>query len=224
MGNSLNRVSAIFIKELQDLKRNTNIVYMYFLPVFLTLLWDRVMPDMPAGFALGFGLLFTVVMVGMYVPSMIIAEEKEKKTIEVLLLSPAKPVEVFLGKGLLTLVSIIVVTIILFLITGDAFIHLSVILISTLLASINAILIGMIVGLMAPNQMATGVIGTPIYLLLLIFPIYGDLGIGFMEKISKFLPTYYYFEILQLVLDNGETLFDLSGLILVLILFIIIFF
>ena len=82
----------------------------------------------------------------------------------------------------------------------------------------------MIVELMAPNQMATGVIGTPVYLLLLIFPIYGDLGIGFMENITRFLPTYYYFEILHLALDNGENLVGVSGLLLILTLFIIIFF
>jgi len=221
---NLKRINAIFIKELQDVRKNTNVIYMFFLPVILTILWDKFIPDMPAGFALGFGLLFLVVMVGMYVPSMIIAEEKEKKTMGVLMLSPATPLEVFIGKGLLTFVSIIVITIILILVTGSQVVHLPVILVSTILASICSILIGMIVGLLAANQMATGVIGTPIYLLLLIFPLYGGMGVEFMRVISKFLPTYYYFEMLRRALEEGQNLINMPKLLLILLFFILIFF
>ena len=43
-----------------------------------------------------------LVMVGGFVQAMLIAEEKEKHTLRVLMLSPASSVEVFLGKSLLT--------------------------------------------------------------------------------------------------------------------------
>jgi ABC-2 type transport system permease protein len=82
----------------------------------------------------------------------------------------------------------------------------------------------MIVGLLAANQMATGVIGTPIYLLLLIFPLYGGMGVEFMRVISKFLPTYYYFEMLRRALEEGQNLINMPKLLLILLFFILIFF
>ncbi|MEC9488371.1 MAG: ABC transporter permease [Halanaerobium sp.] len=206
MNLSFSRIGAIFIKELQDVRKNTNVVYMYFLPVLLTLLWENFIPDMPEGFALGFGLMFLVVMVGMYVPSMIIAEEKEKGTMEVLLLSPAKPAEVFIGKGLLTFISIIITGIVLLLITGTGSSYMVVIGLGTMLTAIFAIFVGMIVGLIAPNQMATGIIGLPVYLILLLVPQFAMMGVGIMKAIGRFLPTYYFFDMLRLAFDKGQSI------------------
>lgn len=73
-------------------------------------------------------------------------------------------IDVFIGKGLLTLISIFVTGFILMLITANGFANLDVIIVSTLASSIFAILVGMTVGLLSPNQMATGIVGTPIYL------------------------------------------------------------
>ena len=72
---SLKRIGAIFIKELHDLKTNINILIMYIIPIVIAYIYDKLIPGMPEGFALAFGLLFLVVMVGMYVPSMMIAGE-----------------------------------------------------------------------------------------------------------------------------------------------------
>lgn len=209
------RIKAILIKESQDIRKNTNVIYMYLLPIVLTILWERFIPGMPEGFALGFGLMFLVVMAGMYVPSMIIAEEKEKKTIEVLLLSPATPVEVFIGKGLLTFILIIITAIILIFISGNQLANLSLILLATALTSIFSIFLGMMVGLLAQNQMATGVIGLPVYLILLLVPQFAMMGVELMKNIGRFLPTYYYFDLLRLIIEGkglGEMHLHLSVL------------
>jgi ABC-2 type transport system permease protein len=204
MKYSKNRIKAILIKDSQDIWKSTNIVYMYLLPIVLTILWSRFIPDMPAGFALSFGLMFLVIMVGMYVPSMIIAEEKEKKTIEILLLSPAKPLEVFIGKGLITLISILITAVILLIISGNLQTQIYLILIATTLISTFSIFLGMIVGLLAENQMSTGVIGLPVYLILLLVPQFSMMGIRIMEDIGRFLPTYYYLDLLNIVTEGKE--------------------
>lgn len=181
---------------------------------------------MPEGFALSFGLLFLVVMVGMYVPSMMIAEEKEKKTLEVLLLSPASSVEIFIGKGLLTFISILISFIILVAISGRVGIdHIGVILIGGLLTAVFCIQVGIIVGLLSKNQMATGVVGTPVYMALLLIPMLGSMGSPVLKKIAKVFPTYYYndmlykalggFEGSQTLLDMGPELGILLGSILI---------
>ena len=150
-------------------------------------IYDKLIPSMPEGFALMFGLLFLVVLVGMYVPSMMIAEEKEKKTLGVLLLSPATPVEIFIGKGLLTFVSILASMILLILISsGNGFAHWDVIFVGGVLTTIFCILIGIIVGLLSKNQMATGVVGTPIYMALLLIPMLGSMGSSTLNKIQSF--------------------------------------
>ena len=224
MNSSIKRIKAILTKETQDLMKNTNVYVMYFLPVLLTFLWDKVITGMPQGFSLSFGLLFLVVMVGMYVPSMIIAEEKEKKTIEVLLLSPTTPAEVIIGKGLLTFLSIILISIILILMTIGFGSQFPTILFATILISIFSIFIGMIVGFLSPNQMSTGVIGMPIYLLLLLVPQFGMMEGGLMRTIGKALPTYYYFEILIEAIEDNQALLEMPTQLIILCISIIISF
>lgn len=209
MSFSLKRVGAIIIKEVQDIRTNLNVIYMYLLPVLLTYIFGNFIPDMPEGFALSFGLLFMVVMIGMYVPSMIIAEEKEKKTLEVLLLSPASAVEVFTGKGLVTFISMVITTFILLLVSGSGFEHLGVIIPATFVASIFSIFLGIVVGLLAPNQISTGLVGTPIYMLLYLFPLLGGMGVEIMEKIGVFLPTSYYYKMLELLFTENRGLGDM---------------
>ena len=221
---NLARVKAVMIKERQDIGKNSNILVMYFLPILMTLIWSRIIPNMPQGFALGFGLLLLVVMVGMYVPSMMIAEEKEKNTIEVLLLSPATPAEVFIGKGALTIILMFFTSIILLIIGGVEIRLLPVILVGTVLTSIFSVFLGMVVGILSPNQMATGVIGMPVYLLLLLIPQLSVLGVEIINQIGKFLPTYYYFELLRLALEKGQGWSNMLTHFLIIIMSIVITF
>lgn len=210
---SFKRIAAIAVKELQDFKTNINILIMYIIPIMIAYIYDKLIPSMPEGFALMFGLLFLVVLVGMYVPSMMIAEEKEKKTLSVLLLSPATPVEIFIGKGLLTFVSILVSMVVLILISsGNGFAHWDVIFVGGVLTTIFCILLGIIVGLLSKDQMATGVVGTPIYMALLLIPMLGSMGSSTLNKIAKIFPTYYYNDMLYLALSGHEghkTLLDM---------------
>ncbi len=206
---SLKRIQAIMIKEIQDIKSNSNIMVMYLMPILFTYIWETFIPEMPAGFGAAFGLIFLVVMVGMYVPSMLIAEEKEKNTMEVLMLSPARPIEIFVGKGILTIFSIIIISFVIALMVGMSPINLLIIIIATTLTSTFAIFVGMIVGLISPNQMSTGVVGLPVYLLLLLIPQLSGMGVTVVDFIARFLPTYYFLNILELTLIEGVKISDL---------------
>jgi ABC-2 type transport system permease protein len=200
------RVMTIFRKEAQDIRSNLNITFMYAIPIVLTLIYNNLIPDMPKGFALGFGLLFLATMVGMYVPAMSIAEEKEKHTLDVLMLSPATPADVFMGKGLLTFASILITMSVLLAITGNGTAHLGVIIVGMGLTSVTCIFIGMLIGLVVQNQMATGVVGTPIYMLFMLVPLLAHLGDSFVVQIARALPTYYLFEMMRLAFDEGQGL------------------
>jgi len=68
------------------------------------------------------------------------------------------------------------------------------------------------VGLLSKNQMATGVVGMPIYMALLLIPMLGSMGSSTLNKIAKVLPTYYYNDMLYLALSGNEgkkTLLDM---------------
>ena len=80
---SLKRIGAILIKEAHDFKTNINILIMYLIPILLAYIYDNFIPGMPRGFALSFGILFLVVMVGMYVPSMMIAEKRRRRPLSI---------------------------------------------------------------------------------------------------------------------------------------------
>lgn len=206
---ALNRILAILIKEAQDIRSNSNLLVMYLMPILFTYIWENLIPEMPDGFGAAFGLIFLVVMVGMYVPSMMIAEEKEKNTMEVLMLSPARPVEIFIGKGLLTFASIILISLVLSIMVGLSINIQLIIVFATALTSLFAIFVGMIVGLISPNQMSTGVVGLPIYLLLLLIPQLAGMGITAVDFIARFLPTYYYLNVLELTLIERVAITDL---------------
>lgn len=192
------------MKELRDLKSNLNVLFIFIIPILLTLLYQYVLPEMVKEIAVSFGLLFLVAMSGMYVPSMTIAEEKEKGTLEVLLLSPATPLEVFLAKGFTTF-SLIMVVQLVFLVLAELNWHASlVIFLATGLTTVFCIIIGIIIGLLVKNQMGTGVIGTPVYMLFMLVPLLADISDGFITYIARVLPTHYYFKILQYCLSGGQ--------------------
>ncbi len=225
MNSRLRIISAILLKEFQDLKKNINLMTMFLLPVLLTLTFTYLIPDMPAGAALNFGLLFLVVMMGMYVPSMLIAEEKEKNTLEVLLLSPAGAREVLIGKGLLTYISILIVTVLLALLVGLERDSLIIIFLATALISIFSIFVGMMVGLLSPNQRSTGTIGLPVYMLLILVPQLATMsGAGFMNFLAALLPTTYYFQIQERAMTGSPHLWDIRIELAVIIMSILVSF
>lgn len=215
---SLKRIAAIVLKELRDLRSNLNVLLIFVIPILLTLLYQYVLPDMVTELAISFGLLFLVTMSGMYVPSMTIAEEKEKRTLEVLLLSPASPLEVFVAKGFTTFSLIMIVQFGFLFLAQLSWKPSAVIFVATALTAIFCILVGMIIGLVVKNQMGTGIVGTPIYMLFMLVPLLSEINDGFISQLAKLLPTHYYFKILQYLLGYGQNIKSiLPNLIVILV-------
>lgn len=97
---SMKRFSAIVRKEINDAGKNSQVILMALLPILLAVFYSNM--DSIKEFFAGFIIVMTITMVGSYVQAIIIAEEKEKHTLRVLMLSPASPIEVILGKSVLT--------------------------------------------------------------------------------------------------------------------------
>ncbi len=181
------RIYALSLKEMQDLRHNGSILSMLVVPLLMTFLWSSLL-NMDAEPSFIIGTLFAVVMIGVYSPAMLLAEEKEKHTLRVLMLSPATPGEVLISKGLVTFLSILLVTLLLIPISGATVQNYAILSVILVLGSAFVILLGFTIGLLAPNQMATGYIGMPIYLLLLLIPMLGQQSAS-MAKLARFVPS-----------------------------------
>lgn len=187
------RILAIFTKEVQDLVTNFNVSFVYILPLGVVILFQRMMVEMGSVPITAFGILFLLSMGGIYVPSMLIAEEKDKRTLEVLMLSPATPLEIFVGKGLLTLVSMAVFALLIFLVQGVGAAQIPLLLLVFVLGVCASVPLGMVVGMLAPNLLSTGLVGMPLYMSFTFLPLFSERS-AVARTISRFVPTTYVYD------------------------------
>lgn len=156
---SMRRFSAIFRKEVQDFKTNSQVLLMAFLPIILSFLFSRfgVGKEM-----LGITTITAFLFVAGFVQSMVIAEEKEKHTLRVLMLSPASSVEVLFGKSILTACLTLGICIVNLFILDQFSGNLLLLGFIFLCGTILFIVIGTMIGLLAASVPQTSIIGMPI--------------------------------------------------------------
>ncbi len=197
------RIWAIFRKEAQDIVTNFNVSFIYLVAIGIVLLFQRTIGAVGDPFITGFGILFLLAMGGIYVPSMLVAEEREKRTLEVLMLSPATPLEIFIGKGLLTLVSMALTAMVIYLLQGVAPSEIPVLLFLFLLGVCACIPLGMVVGMLAPNILSTGLVGMPLYMAFTFLPMFAERG-TVAQRLSQLVPTTHVYETTLMVVAGGE--------------------
>ncbi|WP_430477042.1 ABC transporter permease [Bacillus cereus] len=156
---SMRRVSAIFRKEVQDFKTNSQVLLMASLPIIFAFIFSR-FGQGSAG--VGIITLMAFLFVAGFVQSMVIAEEKEKHTLRVLMLSPASSVEVLLGKSILTACLTLGICIVNLFILDQLSGNLVLLGFIVLCGTILFIVIGTMIGLLAESVPQTSLIGMPI--------------------------------------------------------------
>ncbi|MCM3735354.1 ABC transporter permease [Bacillus cytotoxicus] len=217
---SMRRVSAIFRKEVQDFKANSQVLLMAAMPIVFAFIFSRLGNGGGAG--LGTITLMTFLFVAGFAQSMIIAEEKEKHTLRVLMLSPASSAEVLIGKSILTAcITIVICTLNLFILNQlDG--NLPLLGVLFLCGTILFIMIGTIIGLLASSVPQTSLIGMPIlmtiYLAAQFEPLVENKAI---KTVIGYLPTFHIDKAIKsLVKGNGFS--SISGdLLNVLVWFVI---
>lgn len=110
---NMQRINAIFEKDLKDFMKNLMLLLMPVVPIILSLFYrqlggDEAMPIIIVYIVVG--ITFSVVTANCMIAMM--AEEKEKKTLQGLTMSPASFADVIIGKslvtGLMTLITLII--------------------------------------------------------------------------------------------------------------------
>ena len=168
---------------------------------------DRILP---------FIVLYTIIIGGMMVPSSSLIEEKQKKTLNAVIVSPASITDVFLSKGTMgVILSMVMATIILVInqVFGtNPLLLLGILFLGALMASMVGLLLGPFLkdlnSLMAAMKMLGILIIAPGFIYL--FP-------DIPQWIGRIFPTYYVIDPLVAISLRGEGWSDISLNIFILI-------
>ena len=161
------RLIALAQAQLQDVVRNA--VFAFFagiLPVMgLIMRWT--MPESVQPILLTMLLLMAAYFVGWNLPSFTLAEEKEKRQLEALFLTPVRPWQVVLVKGGLGIVGSLAFGLLMFPILGTVPQRPLLWLLSYTVLTLFTVGVGTLVGLLVKDTRTLGVGGTPVVLLLI---------------------------------------------------------
>jgi len=210
MDFSMRRTRALFKKEIKSLLKNTNVLLMCMLPVLFSIIYSKIFTGNGTDDQLGridiliMCVSMNLVLVASFVIAMLIAEEKEKNTLRTLMLSGVSSLEFLSGKVIITFLVSEIINIVMYFIIGIEPTHLGIYILLTTLVVLSMIEIGAVIGIFSPNQMATGVVGMPVLMILLMIPLFANLN-ETLKKIAKLLPNYNMNVMLEKIF-KGETI------------------
>lgn len=206
---SMRRFSAIFRKELQDIKANASVLVMAVTPIILAFVYGQM--DAPKEEISTLPTVMALVMIGSFVQAALIAEEKEKHTLRVLMLSPASSLEVLLGKSVLTGLITFAICFIDFAILGVVKGNIALIVVFLIVSIVFFLMLGTAIGLIAKTTASTSVVGMPILFGFLLPPFLGGLIKNeFVTKAIEFLPTKHLVDAMPELMD-GKGFSTVSG-------------
>ena len=182
----LSKVKAIFIKQLKDTIKNMQVLVLYIIyPLIGLIMMTTVAPAMGKGnFLIKIFASMHMVYLPIVATASVVAEEKEKNTLKVLMLANVKPITYLLGVGSFIFLGTHIGTLCFAILggwSGGAFVSF---VLSMMLGSICSILIGFTVGLVARNQTGATGLAVPIGLIFSFLPMLASFNQG-IEKIAK---------------------------------------
>lgn len=218
---SFRKIKAIFIKEIKDVFKNTKIVFLFLLfPVFTYFLAAFMQGN--AGTNPLIFLMMHISMVPVMVMASLIAEEKDKNTLKVLILSNVRPMQFLVGIGSFVFI-INVITSCLFL----PLLHLNPIFIPKFLLVIMigifcSTLLGAIVGMVVKGGANIATATLPVSIVFAIVPLMGAAKSGFLSFIATLL---YSGQLMNILFDitNNFTMIRIGIMIINALVFLTIF-
>ncbi|ALX48846.1 ABC transporter permease [Lentibacillus amyloliquefaciens] len=172
---NVQRISAIFEKDIKDFMKNMMLLTMPLIPIVLALIYERMGSELPLSLIyLIVGVTFSAVTSSCMMTMM--AEENEKKTLRGLILSPASFVDIIIGKSLVTgLITLVSLGISLVIVGIDPFLSFRP-LIGLVLLFLFFLLLGIGIGLFSNSIAATSAYLMPVMFLFGFTPMIEALG------------------------------------------------
>lgn len=214
---------GLAVAQFQDMVRNPMLVVFWGINLAVGWMMTLVMPDEAFEFAAGMLLLMTTYFVGWNIPAHAMAEEKEKRVLEALFLTPVRPWHVVAVRAILAVAICLVFGAGMLLILGQMPAHFGLLLLGYLLVTLFTVAGGTLMGLVVKDMRSLGTMGTPV-LLLLIFAstLPWEQFHPAIWEAQRFLPTRPAMELLQAgylgkevpVLQDGLVMLAYIGLLL----------
>ena len=167
---STNKIFALYYKQMKNLLFNVFVLVGLFVPVAMAFLLMTSMTN--TGDILSIAVLMNIVMGGMNTTCCLIAEEKEKKTLNVLITSTVTAGDFLLSNALVTLTLIMSVNLFIYCLVGSTGISLVTFMLLTTLCSIPSTVVGAIIGMISKSQMSASAMVMPVLMLLLFGPMF----------------------------------------------------
>ncbi len=162
-------------------------------------------PDSSGGFMAALGIIFAIIMIGIVLVPHLVMEEKKSKTMDALLISPAGPVEIALGKAVSGLFYGV-------LTTGAALAANSYLIrqwwlaiVAALCASLFTIALGLFLGTFVETRQQLTLYALPLIMLLFMPPSFVMLGDLIPERvidICGWIPSSALFKLLRISFSN----------------------
>lgn len=188
-------------KECKEIIQNSLLVVVFLTPILIPLFLGREILSKNLNLNIAMWNCFAAAMAGTSIVSIIIAEEKEKKILKMILRTPTKKSELLIGKSLFGILTTFITCIIVTYIIGREFPSNMVFYLSVLAASFVLTAIGILIGMVAPNQTAAEVIISPTFIILLLPSFLVGVS-SVLDKVAMILPSYYIFNGIKAALAN----------------------
>jgi len=183
---SLRKISAIYSKNMKGIVKNPFIIVAPVLVFGLSFLWTMTLPYYADNYdllgVLNMVLGMNVMLTGITTMCVLIAEEKEKNTLGVLITSTVSGIDFLTAHVLTTATITIAVNVLVFFVVGVDGLAIGDFLIVTSIGTIAAITLGATLGILAKNQAAASTMVTPFIMALLLAPMFFS-GTFFVDNI-----------------------------------------
>lgn len=189
------RIRVLLKKEVKNLLTNWNVLFMCLVPVLFSFIYTNLFNGVQTSEGISkyeiqdICLDINILIIAGFMIAILIAEEKEKNTLRTLMLSGVSQLDFLTGKFIITFLVTEILNVLVFYIIGIDSVYLGEFILITSLLLIIMIEIGATVGISVKNQMAAGTIGTPIFIVFLMVPIFSRFSKS-VEYIAGILPNY----------------------------------
>ena len=199
------RFAALFRVQLLEIRRNPIMGMMPTMIIVLTAVWALLADEGSRPFMISAALLMAPYMVGLQVPAQSLAEERDKRTLEALFLTPARPMEVIGSKLAATALIAVFAAGVSLAIFKTTPAHPAILGAGFGLAMLLNMSIGTAIGLLAPDQKSAGMLAAPFMMVQLFGTMmpWEEALPGFWA-VSAYLPTRPMFELFQMGVAGVE--------------------
>ena len=215
----MKNIAVIFKKQIKDTLKNKMVLIQFLMFPVLVVIFENVVKieDMPEHF---FVKLFAVMFVGMApltCMSAIIAEEKEKNTLRVLLMSNVKPAEYLVGVGSYVFVMCSAGMAVFAVVGGYSGTELVRFIAAMSAGIILSELTGAVIGIFSRNQMTATSISVPVMMLFAFLPMLSM----FNDTIKSVAQVTYSQQISELINGIGDSGIQTESLIVIAVNFVL---